>query len=76
MIAPRPHQDNISNIDNFIRSRCVSYHGLNKFTKTFEYPITCCDDAITLILVGSNKIYIITVDTNQGYHQIAVYILH
>ena len=55
---------------------CVSYPGLNKVTKHFEYPTPRCDDAITLILLGSNTIYIITVDSKQGCHQIDVYVLH
>ena len=76
VLAPKPHQDNISNIYDFIWMMCVSCRGLNKVTKPFEYPIPSCDDAITLILVGSNTIYIITVNAMQGYHQIAVYVLH
>ena len=54
---------------------CVSYCGLNKVTKSFEYLIPSCDEDITLILVGSNTIYFITVDANQGYHEISVYVL-
>ena len=76
MLAPKPHQEHISNIDNFIWRMCVSCRALKKVTKPFEYPIPCCDDAITLILVGSNKIYIITVDSKQEYNQIVVYVLH
>ena len=76
VLPPKPHQEHISNIDDFIRRICVSYRGLNKVTKFFEYPIPRCDNAITLILLGPNKIYIITVDYKQGYHQIAVYVLH
>ena len=55
---------------------CVFCRVMNKVTKPFEYTITCCDDAIILILVQSNTIYIISVDVKQGYHQIAVYNLH
>ena len=55
---------------------CVSYCGLNKVTKPFECPIPRCDNAITLILVGSNIINILTVDAKQCYHQIAIYVLH
>ena len=76
VLAPKPHQEHISKIDNFIWRRCVSYRDLNKVTKPLEYLIPLCDDAITLILVVSNTIYIITVETKQGYHQIAFYVLH
>ena len=51
---------------------CVSFRGLNKVTKIFEYPILRSDDAITILQVGSNIIWIITVDARQGYHQVMV----
>ena len=63
------------NKDDFIWRMCVFYRGFKKVTQPVKYPIPCCDGAITLILVGSNTIYIITVDANQGYHKIAVYVL-
>ena len=55
---------------------CVSYCSLNKFTKPLEYYTPRCDNAITIILVVSHTIYIINLDANQGFHQIAVYALH
>ena len=76
VLAPKPHQEHISNIYYFIWRICDSCRGSNKVTKPFEYPIPRCDYAITLISVGSNIIYIITVDAKQGCHQIAVYVLH
>ena len=63
LLSPNPHQEHISNIEDFIWKIFVSYHGLKKVIKPLEYPIPRCDDAITLILVGSNTIYIITVDS-------------
>ena len=50
VLAPKPHQEHISNIDDFIWRMCVSYHVLNKVTKKFECPIPRCEGAITLIL--------------------------
>ena len=47
--------------------------GLNKTTKIFENPIPRCDDAITIFHVGSNIIWIITVDARQLYHQVLVH---
>ena len=76
VLSPKPHKDHIFNIYDFIWSMCVSYCGSNKFTKPLEYPIPRCDNAITLILVGSNTIYIIIMDAKQGYHKLAVYVLH
>ena len=41
-------------------------------TKPFEYPIPRYDLAITLLGIGSGKLWIITEDARQGYHQIRV----
>ena len=51
---------------------CVSYRGINKVTKPFEYPIPRCDDAISLFQVDSKLIWVITVDARTGYHQVLV----
>ena len=55
---------------------CVSYRVLNKVVKPFKYPIPCCDNFIKIIGIGASNIYIVTVDANQGYHQISVYYLY
>ena len=41
-------------------------------TKTFDFPIPRCDDAISTVGAGSNKIWTIILDARQGYHQISV----
>ena len=61
-----------SGYQKFIWRMCVSFRGLNKVTKIFEYPIPRCDDAITIFQVGSCIIWIITVDARQGYHKVMV----
>jgi hypothetical protein len=75
VLAPKPHQEHIDDINKFIWRMCVSYRQLNAITKPFEYPIPRCDDAITILIVGGKAIYIITVDARQGYHQVAVRLL-
>jgi len=72
VLAAKPHQEHIEDIKNFIWRMCVSYRGLNKVTKPFEYPIPRCDDAIHIFQVGSCQIWVITVDARQGYHQVCV----
>jgi hypothetical protein len=72
VLAPKPHQEHVNDINKFIWRMCVSYRQLNAITKPFEYPIPRCDDAITILIVGGDEIYIITVDARQGYHQVAV----
>ena len=51
---------------------CVSYRKLKGITKYIELTIPCCDDSITTIGTGSNIIFIISLDTRKGYHQISV----
>ena len=70
--AAEPHQEHIDDTKKFAWRMYVSYHGLNKVTKIFEYPIPRCDDAISIFQVGSYSILIITVDAQQGYHQVRV----
>ena len=46
VLAPKPHQEHVTDVDDLIWRMCLSYRGLNKVTKPFEYPIRRCDDAI------------------------------
>ena len=72
VLAPKPHQEHVVDIKEFIWRMCVSYRKLNSITKPFEYPIPRCDDAISVLMIGGDEIWIITVDARQGYHQVAV----
>ena len=72
VLAPKPHQEHVEHIEDFVWRMCVSYRGLNKVTLPFAYPIPRCDDAIAVLNVGGVRIYLITVDAKQGYHQVAV----
>lgn len=51
---------------------CVSYRKLNSITKPFEYLIPRCGDAISVLMIDGDEIWIITVDACQGYHQVVV----
>ena len=42
VLALKPHQEDISDIDKFIWCMCVSYWKLNSVTKQFQYPIPRC----------------------------------
>ena len=53
MLAAKPHQEHIKDIDNFVWIICVSDRKLNTITKPFEIPIPRCDDAIAIIDRGS-----------------------
>ena len=72
VLAPKPHQEHVEKIEDFVWRMCVSYRGLNAVTKPFTYPIPRCDDAIHVLNIGGVQVFLITVDAKQGYHQIAV----
>ena len=72
VLAPKPHQEHVTNIKDFVWRMCVSYRGLNRVTNPFEYPISRCDVAIEDIGDGTGKLYFISLDAAQGYHQIKV----
>ena len=52
VLAPKPHQEHIQNIDDLIWRTCVSYKKLNGITKNFEFTIPRCDDAIITVVTG------------------------
>jgi hypothetical protein len=72
VLAPKPHQEHIENIEDFVWRMCVSYRRLNSITKPFQFPIPRCDDAIDILGVCIGVLLFIALDAKQGYHQIAV----
>ena len=72
VLAPKPHQEHITDINQFVWRMCVSYRGLNKITNPFEYPISRCDIVIEDLGDGNGIIYFICLDAAQGYHQVRV----
>ena len=72
VLAQKPHQEHVTNIDEFIWQMCISYRKLNSITKPFQFPIPRCDDAITILSWGAGEIWVISLDARQGYHQVAV----
>jgi hypothetical protein len=51
---------------------CVSYRKLNSVTLPFAYPIPSCDDAIDDFGDSVGRLWFISLDSRQGYHQIRV----
>ena len=73
VLAPKPHQEHVTDIKDFVWRMCVSYRQLNSITKPFEYPIPRCDDAVdSLVTCIGNQIHFISLDAKQGYHQVQV----
>ena len=46
VLTPKPRQESIEDIDDFVWRMCISYQGLNMVTQPFEYIIGRCDIAI------------------------------
>ena len=72
VLAPKPHQEDVKDIDDFVWRLCVSYRGLNAVTKPFTFPIPRCDDALDNFGTRTGTLFWICVDAKAGYHQIAV----
>ena len=72
LLAPKPHQEECTDINDFIWRLYVSYRPLNSATRSFEFPIPRCADSIDDFGDFSGRIYFISLDTRCGYHQISV----
>ena len=72
LLAPKPHQEGINNIKDFVWRLCVSYRGLNSVTKPFIFPIPRCAESIEDFGDSNGPMFFITLDTQQAYHQILV----
>ena len=59
VLAPKPHQEEIENIEDCIWRLCVSYCALNKVTKLFCYPIGRCNDVVENLGDGVGRLYFI-----------------
>ena len=74
VLAPKPHQEHVEDINDFVWRMCVSYRALNEVTKPFTYLIPRCDNAVGSLgsmMLGDNTIFV-SLDAKQGYHQISV----
>eukprot|EP00957_Ditylum_brightwellii_P212190 15367054-Ditylum_brightwellii.AAC.2 len=65
-LAPKPHQEAVTSIDDFVWCFCVNYIPLNQITKLIAYPIPHCDEAVG-IAFGAAKQFIL-LDAFSGYH--------
>jgi hypothetical protein len=70
LLAPKPHQEHICDIDKFVWCSCVNYIPLNSVTRIIAYPIPHCDLAIKNEF-GMAKFFWLW-DAPMGYHQLAV----
>ena len=72
LLAPQPRQEGVTSTNEFVWRFCVSYRTLNTVTKLFVFPIPRYAGSIEEFGNSNEMIFFTTLDTRQGYHQIAV----
>jgi hypothetical protein len=70
LLALKPHQEHVRNIDNFVWCFCDNYIPLNSITRIIAYPIPRCNLAINEEF-GLGVLYWLF-NAPMGYHQLAV----
>jgi hypothetical protein len=68
LLAPKPHQEGITNIRDFVWRFCVNYIPLNQVTHVIPYPIPRCDSVVFLAFGTASWFWMW--EAPQGYHQI------
>jgi hypothetical protein len=70
LLAPKPHQEHVKNINDFVGHFCVNYIPLNGVTRVIAYPIPRCDTAVFVKFSMGRFIWMF--DVPMGYHQLTV----
>jgi hypothetical protein len=70
LLAAKPHQEHISNIEDFVRQFYVNYISLNQVTRQIAYPIPHCD--CTVNLAFGIALFFWLFDAPTGYHRLGV----
>ena len=52
LLAPKPHQEHVCDIENFVWRFCVNYIPLNQITRQIAYLIPRCDSAVENLFGG------------------------
>ena len=72
VLAPKPHQEDVTDITKYKWRMCISYRALNARTLPFQNPIPRCLDANENLGDATGRLHFISLDAHQGFHQIAV----
>jgi hypothetical protein len=70
LLATKPHQEHISEIENFVWRFCVNYIPLNQVTRLIAFPIPQCNMAVGMAFGSSQFLWMY--DAPMGYHQLLV----
>jgi hypothetical protein len=68
LLVPKPHQEGVTNIANFVWRFCINSIPLNQITCIIPYPIPRCNLAV--FLAFGTALWFWMWDMPQGYHQI------
>ncbi len=72
LLAPKPHQEHVQDIDDFVWRFCVNYTPLNGVTCIIAFPIPRCDSAVYNEFGGQRMAFMWLWDAPQGFHQLRV----
>jgi hypothetical protein len=70
ILAPKPHQEHIYDIADFVWRLCVNFIPLNEVTRVIAFPAVRCDTAVGISFGDGEIIWLL--DCPQGYHQVIV----
>jgi hypothetical protein len=70
VLAPKPHQEHVENIGDFVWQFCVNYVPLNSVTRIIAYPIPRCDSAVFNKFGNGQWLWLF--DAPSGHHQLTV----
>ncbi len=65
-LAPKPNQEHVRHIYDFVWCFCVTFIPLNQITYPVAYPILCCDSTVHLSFHDGRWLWMW--DAPQGYH--------
>ena len=71
LLAPKPHQENVCDIDDFVWRFCVNYIPLNRVTCVIAISIPWCNSAVYNEFGGQRMAFLWLWDAPQGFHQLA-----
>ena len=66
LLVPKPHQEHVQDIMNFVWIFCMNYILLNAVTRVIAFPIPRCDSAVGLAF--GDGCYMWIFDAPHGYH--------
>ena len=70
LLAAKPHQEHVSEIEYFVWCFRVNYIPLNQVTRLIAFPIPRCDMAVGMAFGSSQFLWMY--DAPTGYHQLSV----